>query len=235
MELEDLSRARARRARPRVAAARSSPGPRRHAARAHGPARARRWSTSRSRSGWPRARSTRCAPSGRCSFGDGDVPDDPEEHPARHRRAAPLHGLPLPGRRRRTTASSGSRTAARCSTSNRWARTTCTACATRSKTRRSTRPRARRTRTRRCGRSTARRAFPPTGPALPLDDHDRSRRSRRSTRTRTVAIVEQSKIATHRDRGSPRPAASRAGRLGRLLPATSIPTSSSKTSHTARW
>ena len=26
--------------------------------------------------------------------------DDPQEHPARHRRAAPLHGLPLPGRRR---------------------------------------------------------------------------------------------------------------------------------------
>ena len=37
-------------------------------------ARARRWRRSRSRSGWPRARSTPCARRRRLNFGDGDVP-----------------------------------------------------------------------------------------------------------------------------------------------------------------
>ena len=123
---------------------------------------ARRWRRSRSSSGWARARCTRSAPSSAFNFADGNVPDDHEEPPARHRRAAPVHGLPVPRSTTRTTASSSSRTAARSWTSSRWARSTSGACATRSRTRRSTRPPARPIRTARSARSTARRACPPT-------------------------------------------------------------------------
>ena len=151
-------------------------------------------------------------------FGERRRADDPEEHPARHRRAAALHGLPLPGRRRRTTASSGSRTAARCSTWSRWARTTCTGCATRSRTRPSTRPRARRTRAPRCGPCTGRRASRPTGTRTATGRSRSIPTSRRSRRIPYRAIVERSKIAGDRDRASRRDRTdAEPGGLGRLL------------------
>ena len=128
--------------------------------------------------------------------------DDPEEHPARHRRAAPLHGLPLPGRRRRARRvlaralrrAHGRRADGRGVRARDVPR--------RSRTRPSTRPRSRRTRARRCGRSTARRASRPTASrtATGRSTIDRRRRTGRRAperrdrravaRSRAIAIDE---------------------------------------------
>ena len=103
---------RARAARPRVPAARPPPGPRRHPARAraaHAPGHARR----RDRGVDGGEPALLAAHAARAQLRQRRRADDLQEHPARHRRAAPVHGLPVQGRRRASTASSGSTTAAR--------------------------------------------------------------------------------------------------------------------------
>ena len=168
------------------------------------------------------------------NFGERRRADDPQEHPARHRRAAPLHGLPLPRRRRqpRRVLARALRRAARRRADGRGVRARHVP--------RDRGPDLRRDRGRdepaRPGAAAAPAAARARRPraALPLDDHDRSRRSRRSRRIRTSRSS-----SSRRSRRSPieEPAAdgtTPSPAAGTTTRATSIPTSSSRTSRTAR-
>ena len=158
--------------------------------------------------------------------------DDLQEHPARHRRAAPVHGLPVQGRRpaaRRVLARPLRRADGRRADGRR---VRARECATTSRTRRSTRPRAPRIPTRRCGRSTVRRASRRPRAALSLAGRHRPR-ERRAGR---AAPDHGASSASPRSRGSRStiPAATPSPAAGSTTPASSIPTSRSRTSRTAR-